>query len=77
MIKKSLQTGQSHESKTDSNIKNGVHQSSILSPVFSNIYLHELDTFVRNMINEYAKGADCRLNPRCQKIKKEVDKAVK
>jgi len=29
------------------------------------------------MINEYAKGADCRLNPRCQKIKKEVDKAVK
>jgi len=77
LIKKSLETDQLHESKTDSNIKKGVTQNSILSPVFSNIYLHELDIFIDSMINEYAKGACYHPNPRCQKIQKEMGKTVK
>ena len=41
----------------------GTPQGGIVSPILSNIYLHELDVFMKQLENEFAKGKRRKENP--------------
>ena len=42
-------------------------QGGIISPILANIYLHELDIFVSNIIGEFNKGTYKKKNPQYMK----------
>ena len=49
----------------------GIPQSSVLSPLFNNIILHNLDIFVEtNLIKKYCIGKDRRANPEYRKLRR-------
>jgi retron-type reverse transcriptase len=41
----------------------GVPQGSIVSPVLANVYLHELDLFMKNLKEQFERGKRRRANP--------------
>jgi RNA-directed DNA polymerase len=41
----------------------GVPQGSIVSPILANVFLHELDLFMKTMKDQYRKGKTRRINP--------------
>jgi group II intron reverse transcriptase/maturase len=41
----------------------GVPQGSIVSPILANVFLHELDLFMKTMKDQYTKGKKRRINP--------------
>src|SRR5439155_11898290 len=53
----------------------GTPQGSIVSPILANIYLNELDQFVRNL--EYNKGKRRTVNPQYHRITKQKSKLRK
>jgi len=52
----------------------GVSQGGILSPILSNIYLHEFDLFVENLISKYHSNAKdiTKRNPKYDKVTRRV-----
>lgn len=48
----------------------GTPQGGICSPILANIYLHELDEKVKEMILRYNKGEKRRMNPKYHRLKK-------
>jgi group II intron reverse transcriptase/maturase len=46
----------------------GTPQGGIVSPILSNIYLHELDTFVEQLQMELEKGKERRSNPEYRRV---------
>ena len=42
----------------------GAPQGGICSPILSNIYLHELDTFMQSLKQEFQQGEKRRPDPR-------------
>jgi len=67
VIKKMLEAGymedwQFHRTYT------GPPQGGIISPILANIYLHELDCFVENLISDFDQGTGRRKNTEYQTI---------
>jgi len=59
----------------------GTPQGGVISPILSNIYLHELDSFMKELEKEFTKGKKRKVNPEYQslndqknRIRKEIDK---
>lgn len=75
LIRLSLQAGYLEEweyHKTHS----GTPQGGVLSPLLSNIVLHELDTFIEDvLVPQYSRGKDRRRNPQFQRLTREMRKA--
>lgn len=54
----------------------GTPQGGVLSPLLSNIVLHELDTFIEDvLVPQYSRGKDRRRNPQFQRLTREMQKA--
>lgn len=51
----------------------GTPQGGICSPMLANIYLHELDEKVKEMILRYNKGEQRRINPKYHRLKKQKE----
>lgn len=53
----------------------GVPQGGILSPLLSNIYLHELDKFIQDTINKYSTPigkSTTKISPAYMQISKDI-----
>lgn len=77
LIKKSLKTGYVVDHKEFSNFEVGVFQGSIMSPILSNIYLHEFDVFVDSLIAEFTCGKERKKNPKYRKTQYKLQIALK
>jgi group II intron reverse transcriptase/maturase len=74
LIKSGLKAGYIKLGEIVSNETIGTPQGSILSPLLSNIYLHELDKFMQVLIAEYTQGKTRRKNPAFRSIQYQMDK---
>ena len=62
----------------------GCPQGGIISPILSNLYLHELDQFVAELANQFNRGKSRPIDPRYHKVmnakhrlRKEIDREGK
>jgi len=63
LIKSGLKAGYIKMGDIVVNESQGTPQGSVVSPLLCNIFLHELDTFVDDLITENIKGKTRRKNP--------------
>lgn len=63
LIWKFLEAGYLDTDKSYKNSLAGTPQGGIISPILSNVYLHELDKYVKRLQAEYEKGKQRKLNP--------------
>jgi group II intron reverse transcriptase/maturase len=63
LIKKFLRAGYLDIDRVLKNSLAGTPQGGIISPILSNIYLHELDEYVKQLQAEYEKGKERKHNP--------------
>lgn len=77
LIKKSLKTGYVVDHKEFSNFEVGVLQGSIMSPILSNIYLHEFDVFVDSLITKFTCGKERKKNLQYRKTQYKLQIALK
>lgn len=55
----------------------GTPQGSIISPLLANIYLHPLDSFIEEKIQEYNKGKQAKVSNAYKKLEYLFNKALK
>ncbi len=70
-IRKMLTSGYIEDWKFN-NTWSGTPQGGVISPVLANIYLHELDMFMKNMMHQFTKGKRRKSNPSYDYLKQRV-----
>jgi len=70
LIKKFLKAGYLDIDRVLKNSLAGTPQGGIISPILSNVYLHELDEYVKQLQGEYEKGKQRKLNPEYRSLQK-------
>lgn len=71
LIRKGLKAKVFTQNNTSYTPELGTPQGGILSPLLSNIYLHEFDNYIKEIVNEYAKNSSKpRRNPAIEKYYK-------
>jgi len=63
LVKKFLNSGYLDIDRVLKNSLAGTPQGGIISPLLSNVYLHELDVYVKRLQWEYGRGKERRHNP--------------
>lgn len=77
LIKSGLKAGYEVLGKTIKDELMGTPQGSILSPMLTNLYLHDLDVFMAELSAKYYKGKSRRKNPIFSRIQYRLNKAIK
>ena len=67
MLKKSIKAGYIEDKNFVASNK-GLLRESIISPILNNIYLHQLDLFVFNLVESFNKGKNRRKSPDFRRI---------
>lgn len=70
LIQKFLKAGYLDVNRVMKNSLAGTPQGGIISPILSNVYLHELDEYVEQLQREYEKGKQRKLNPEYRKLQR-------
>ena len=74
LIKNSMKAGYVEKGKFfESNL--GLFQGNIISPILNNIYLHELDLYMDDLINNFYLGKRRKKNPEYRKFQYLMEKA--
>nr|ACD85984.1 putative reverse-transcriptase protein [Volvox carteri f. nagariensis]ACX84835.1 putative reverse-transcriptase-like protein [Volvox carteri f. nagariensis]ACY06074.1 putative reverse-transcriptase-like protein [Volvox carteri f. nagariensis] len=76
LIKSALKAGNVLDGKLYANEAVGTPHSSVSSPLLCNIYMHEFDLFVKDIIVKFNKGTKRRQNPEYTKILNMLYKAL-
>jgi group II intron reverse transcriptase/maturase len=63
LVKKFLRAGYLDVDRVLKNSLAGTPQGGIISPLLSNVYLHELDEYVKQLQGEYERGKERKHNP--------------
>jgi group II intron reverse transcriptase/maturase len=67
LVKNSMKAGYLEDGKfVESNV--GLFQGNITSPILNNIYLHELDVFMKNLCDNFRKGKERKKSPVYRRI---------
>nr|AYM32750.1 hypothetical protein DXG00_000009 [Termitomyces sp.] len=72
LIHKMLKTKVKEEGSKETTSLIGSPQGSILSPLLSNIMLHEFDKFMEEYISKYHRGKNRRINPEYDRLWKKL-----
>lgn len=70
LIKKFLKAGYLDIDRVLKNSLAGTPQGGIISPILSNVYLHELDQYVKQLQMEHEKGKQRKLNPEYRSLQR-------
>jgi group II intron reverse transcriptase/maturase len=63
LVKKFLRSGYLDMDRVLKNSLAGTPQGGVISPLLSNVYLHELDDYVKQLQKEYERGKERKHNP--------------
>lgn len=67
LVKNSMKAGYFEDDKfIESNV--GLFQGNVTSPILNNIYLHELDVFMKNLCDDFRKGEKRKKSPAYRRI---------
>jgi group II intron reverse transcriptase/maturase len=76
LIRSSIKAGFVVLGKTTTGQVVGTPQGSVLSPLLSNIFLHELDVFMDGLLSQHNLGKTRRKNPEYRKLQYEISKTT-
>jgi group II intron reverse transcriptase/maturase len=74
LIKKSIKVGYVENKKLVSSNK-GLFQGNVTSPILNNIYLHQLDLFMLDLVKSFNKGKNRRKSPAYRRVLYLMEKA--
>jgi group II intron reverse transcriptase/maturase len=75
LIKKSIKAGYMEDDKFVASNK-GLFQGNVTSPILNNIYLHQLDLFMSDLIESFNQNKNRRKSPDFRRIEYQMEKAT-
>jgi group II intron reverse transcriptase/maturase len=77
LISSAIKAGYVDMGKIVDNVFEGTPQGSVLSPLLCNIFLHELDIYMKGLIKEFESGKTRKKNPVYRSVQLKLEKARK